>query len=63
MVFVGEKGLQFVESVAMRILEDLKNGGWLVNFEKSSLTPTQIGKWLGIIINTRTMTFYVPKDR
>ena len=59
----GGKGLQFVESVVMRILEDLKKAGWLVNFEKSSLTPTQIGKWLGTIINTRTMTFHVPKEK
>ena len=45
------------------MINDLKAGGWVVNFEKSKLTPTQKGKWLGIIIDTRDTTFTVPPEK
>ena len=45
------------------ILQDLKEAGFVVNFGKSKLTPTQKGKWLGLIIDTETMKFFVPEAK
>ena len=59
----GGKGFKFTENIARAILSDLERGGWLVNFTKSHLTPMQTGKWLGVIIDTRTATFRVPEDK
>ena len=59
----GGRGHEYTESLVKIVLADLKKGGWLVNFEKSSLTPKQVGKWLGIIIDTKTLTFHVPKEK
>lgn len=39
---------------------DLKRAGFHLNYDKSNFEPTQVGKWLGTIIDTRNMTFYVP---
>jgi hypothetical protein len=47
-------------SVVINLLQDL---GFLVNFEKSILTPTQILEFLGFIINTVTMRFYLPPEK
>ena len=41
----------------------MRDGGWLINFGKSSLIPRQVGKWLGVIINTKSLTFHVPKEK
>ena len=39
---------------------DLLQAGFSINREKTDLKPRQRGKWLGMIIDTRTMRFYVP---
>ena len=45
------------------ILHDLEHSGFVVNFEKSNFHPTQIGEWLGTIINTQSMKFFVPETK
>ena len=40
----GGKGFNYTENIVTSVLRDLYSGGWLVNFEKSRLKPTQIGK-------------------
>ena len=42
------------------ILQDLAMAGFTVNFEKSQMTPSTTGKWLGFEINTESMLFKVP---
>ena len=45
------------------IEEDLSRAGFAINKEKSDFTPKQRGKWLGVIIDTTTMTFHVPEEK
>ena len=42
---------------------DLKNAGFIVNDEKTTWEPSQRGKWLGMNIDTTTMTFTVPLQK
>ena len=41
----------------------LQNLGFIINFKKSVLDPTQTLEYLGITINSVTMTFSVPKEK
>ena len=59
----GGEGFEFTSDVVIIVLKDLQAGGWLVNFEKSNLTPSQTGKWLGILIDTRAAIFSVPVEK
>ena len=45
------------------ISQDLRAAGFLVNEEKSELTPTQDGEWLGVHLNTQTMQFTIPEKK
>ena len=45
------------------ILCDLQSAGYVINFEKSITDPVQSGIWLGVIIDTTTMTFTVPESK
>ena len=38
-------------------------GGWVFKPEKSSGPPSQIVKYLGILINSITMSFEIPEDK
>ena len=37
--------------------------GLLVNEEKSHWVPMQEGEWLGFVINTISMSFWIPKNK
>ena len=41
----------------------LENLGFVINYKKSVLEPTQTLEYLGIIINSQTMTFSIPKEK
>ena len=41
----------------------LTQAGFHINRRKSNFEPTQVGQWLGTIINTKNMTFTVPPDK
>ena len=41
------------------IASDLNQSGFLLNTEKSHLEPSQTGRWLGVLIDTTSMTFTV----
>lgn len=44
-------------------IRDLEEMGFLLNFVKSILTPTQLLKWLGVLINSVTMRLHaMPKN-
>ncbi len=45
------------------ILQTLRDAGFLTNWDKSELTPVQTTKFLGVLINTRTLTVAIPKDK
>ena len=43
--------------------KDLASSGLLVNEEKSHWVPTQVGAWLGFVINAISMTFHIPEKK
>ena len=49
--------------VASMVVNDLTLAGFAINWAKSNFSPTQKGTWLGTVIDTRTMTFSVPRDK
>jgi hypothetical protein len=45
------------------VVTDLQLWGWFVNFEKSQLNPAQCVRWIGVVIDTVSMRFYIPSDK
>ena len=45
------------------VVHDLQRWGWFINFEKSQLNPAQCVRWIGVVIDTVTMRFYMPGDK
>ena len=52
-----EEGLRLDMSTVQYLLENL---GFVINFEKSCLVPTQQLEFLGFVVNTRDMTLLLP---
>ena len=42
---------------------DLNKSGFVINYEKRDFQPKQLGEWLGTMINTKNMTFYIPERK
>ena len=59
----AQKTASLTQQAAEKIQEDLTRAGFAINYKKSDFTPKQVEKWLGVIIDTTTMTFYVPGER
>ena len=53
----SQEGLRLDMSTAQYLLENL---GFVINFEKSCLVPTQQLEFLGFVVNTRDMTLLLP---
>ena len=45
------------------VIELLQNLGFIINYEKSLLTPTPVLEFLGFLINSKTMKFYLPQTK
>ena len=45
------------------ILKYLQVKGWFVNWLKAVLTPTQVAKFLGFVVDTVKMRFFLPADK
>ena len=45
------------------VLEFLQNLGFIINFEKSMLTPSPVTEFLGFVISSITMKFYLPQEK
>ena len=43
--------------------KELASSGLLCNEEKSNWSPAQIGKWLGLVINTISFKFQIPENK
>ena len=43
--------------------KEFDSSGLLVNEEKSHWVPMQVGKWLGFVVNTISMTFQIPEKK
>ena len=59
----AQKTASLTQKAAEKIQDDLTRAGFAINYKKSDFTPKQVGKWLGVIIDTTTMTFYVPEEK
>ena len=49
--------------VGETVSRDLREAGFVCNEAKCNWEPTQEGKWLGMIVNTRDMIFTTPPDK
>ena len=54
---------KLTKNAAEKIESDLTRAGFTINKEKSDLIPKQKRKWLGVIIDTKSMSFYVPEEK
>ncbi len=45
------------------VLELLKSLGFIINFEKSILTPSPVVEFLGLLVDSETMMFYLPSQK
>ena len=43
------------------VIDLLQSLGFIINFEKSVLTPSPVLEFLGFLINSKTMNFYLPQ--
>ena len=48
---------------AQVIFQDLTEAGFSLHAEKSNIEPTQQGRWLGVIVDTKKPTFMVPEEK
>ena len=61
---IGAKAGKYCAYVAgQEMFHDLSSAGFHINLSKSNFEPTQRGQWLGTIIDTQNMTFYVPPEK
>lgn len=60
---MGDLNFTKCEENISLITTDLSNAGFTLNFEKSQLSPTQLGKWLGFVIDTNEFKLFVPEDK
>ena len=51
------------QKMADQAVADLEWYGFMVNYEKSTLTPTRLLKWLGVLIDSTCMRFFVPPEK
>ncbi|KAK4514625.1 GTP-binding nuclear protein gsp1/Ran [Mucor velutinosus] len=54
---------QQVEAQTRQVVSLLEDLGWLINYKKSVLTPTQQLEHLGFVLNTRSMTAILPASK
>ena len=60
---VGAESHQAAKLASDIVTSDLDLSGLVLNVIKSHLTPMQIGRWLGFIIDLCAGTYHVPEDR
>ena len=47
----------------LQVVSDLRDAGFIVNRKKSQLAPARHVRFLGILIDTRALKFFVPRER
>ena len=57
------RGFEIAKSVCELVRNNLLSAGFVINNEKNDFNPKTKGKWLGTIIDTRELTFTVPKEK
>jgi len=59
----GHSDFRSAKMAAEIVRNDLLSAGFVINTDKSDFNPTQVGSWLGTIIDTKTMIFSVPEKK
>lgn len=59
----GRRSCHLAMRTSNQVRQDLKSCGLTANEKKCMWFPMQIGEWLGMIINTISMTFVVPQKK
>ena len=60
---VSQRGRPPSQQLLLSKRNSTDSSGVLVNEEKSHWVPTQVGEWLGFVINTISMTFQIPEKK
>ena len=55
------RSLLDAQSASKLVRPDLQLSGWKSNEKTSNWEPSQLGEWLGIIVDTTRMLFIVPE--
>ena len=59
----GRRSFDLALRASNQVRQDLKDCGLTANEQKCTWFPLQIGEWLGMIINTISMTFVMPQKK
>ena len=59
----GHGSYSATKRAAQVIFQDLTEAGFSLHAVKSNFEPTQQGRWLGVIVDTKRLTFTVPEEK
>ena len=59
----GSKSFSLTSQHAKTVAMDLEAAGFTINTKKSNFYPTQVGVWLGFLINIIDYTFSAPQEK
>ena len=62
-ILIIGSSVQILREHTVLVIELLRNLGFIINYEKSLLTPTPVLEFLGFLINSKTMKFYLPQTK
>ena len=62
-ILIIGSSVQILREHTALVIELLQNLGFIINYEKSLLTPTPVLEFLGFLINSKTMKFYLPQTK
>ena len=62
-ILIIGSSVQILREHTALVIELLQNLGFIINYEKSLLTPTLVLEFLGFLINSKTMKFYLPQTK
>ena len=62
-ILIIGSSVQILREHTALVIELLQNLGFMINYEKSLLTPTPVLEFLGFLINSKTMKFYLPQTK
>ena len=59
----AKKDKLLAEKAAKTIINNLTDAGFFINWDKSDFQPKQRGRWLGFVIDTKTLQLSVPREK
>ena len=62
-ILIIGSSVQILREHTALVIDLLQNLGFIINYEKSVLTPSPVLEFLGFLINSKTMKFYLPQTK